>query len=45
LGLVLASHGAALLVSFHIAAIAAAGAALAAGACAFFWVKPALVEP
>lgn len=45
LGLVLASHGAALLVSFHIAAIAAAGAALAAGACGFFWVKPALVEP
>lgn len=38
LGMVLGSHGAALLASFHIAALACAVTALASAACAFAWI-------
>jgi predicted MFS family arabinose efflux permease len=38
LGVVLASHGDALLHSFHIAALACAVTALASAACAFIWI-------
>jgi EmrB/QacA subfamily drug resistance transporter len=41
LGVVLSSHGGALVASFHIAALAAGAAALAAGVCAFVLLAPA----
>ena len=40
LGFVLAAHGPALLAGYRIAALAAAAAALAAGACAFLFISP-----
>jgi EmrB/QacA subfamily drug resistance transporter len=45
LGLMLATRGAALLAAFHIAAIVAGVAALAAGLCAFVWLNPARPVP
>jgi MFS family permease len=41
LGMVLSRHGVALVAAFHIAAIVAGLAALAAAVCAFVFIEPA----